>query len=125
MKIEILIIILFVHWIADFVLQSDKQAKGKATNIKELFNHVWAYSLVWLIVGIYYALYLGDDYTDWAVTAFYVITFFTHFVTDFVTSKWVKHYFDQNKYHEGFVVIGLDQFLHVTQLILTYKLLFI
>jgi len=29
-SINIIIVILFIHWIADFVLQTDKQAKNKS-----------------------------------------------------------------------------------------------
>jgi hypothetical protein len=31
-----ILVILFIHWLADFVLQTDKQAKGKSKNWSDL-----------------------------------------------------------------------------------------
>ena len=31
--------ILFIHWIADFILQTDKQAKGKSKNWSSAYNY--------------------------------------------------------------------------------------
>lgn len=54
---------------------------------------------------------------------FPIITFICHWIQDYYTSRWVKKSFDKQDYHNGFVKIGFDQFLHYTQMFLTYLLL--
>lgn len=113
-------ILLFIHWIADFVLQTDYQAKNKSTSKLVLLQHVLSYTLVFglLIIGValeYYSL-LNYFY-------FLLITGTSHFVTDYFTSKVTKKLYNEGDIHNFFVVVGFDQFLHFIQLILTYNFL--
>jgi len=114
---KILISILVIHWLADFALQTHDQASQKSTNTTMLLKHVLTYSFVW----IWGAWLLVD--TPEKIVLFVMITFISHIITDFWTSKFVKVCFDNQDYHNGFVVIGADQILHYVQLFLTYKLL--
>jgi len=41
--------ILLIHWVADFVLQTDKQAKGKSKNWNDLLSHTVSYTGVWIL----------------------------------------------------------------------------
>ena len=50
--------ILIVHFVADFIFQTDKQAKGKSKNWSDLLGHTSIYSLVWLIIPI--SMYMKD-----------------------------------------------------------------
>ena len=47
--------ILFIHWFADFVLQTDKQAKGKSKEWGPLLEHTFNYSVVWWFLSMGYA----------------------------------------------------------------------
>jgi len=107
--------ILIIHWIADFVLQTHKQASRKAVSNSHLWMHCFNYSLVWMLVSSFFV--------GWNCFPFFLATFVAHFCTDYVTSRMVKKRFDAGDYHNGFVVIGLDQILHYVQLYLTFKLL--
>ena len=121
--IEIFIIPI-VHWIADFWLQTDKQAKGKSKNWEDLLTHVWTYSMCWLIVGAFIqAFNHGVFFPKWAVTQFMLITFICHTITDYFTSRLNSKLWEQGKVHYFFIAIGGDQILHYIQLFLTYKLL--
>ena len=53
---EIAFIIILIHWVGDFVLQTDKQAKGKSKNWNDLLSHTTSYSLLWTIVGTFYTI---------------------------------------------------------------------
>lgn len=112
-----IVFFLIVHFLADFALQTPKQAINKSTSNKYLFYHVSTYSLSWLL-----AMYAYTDIFTLSV-CFTLITFVTHFLTDYVTSRMAKVFFDAEDYHNGFVVVGFDQVLHYIQLILTYMLL--
>lgn len=118
--------ILFIHWYADFVAQTDKQATNKSSSIKYLLEHTLTYSLVWLVAGFVlsskYFLY-GMNIPIEKLFYFVGITFAAHTVTDFFTSKLNAHLWENKKIHSFFVSIGFDQYLHYLQLLLTYYFL--
>lgn len=119
---------MLIHWFADFVLQTHKQALGKSSKWSCLFGHTMFYSLIWLIFGMIYLIVNEPMYSTspkllYDVFIFVSTTFVFHTFQDYFTSRWVKYYFDKKNLHNGFVVIGIDQMLHYGQLILTYVLL--
>ncbi len=103
MLIDILIII-WLHWFADFYLQDGEWALNKSTNNELLGTHVFVYSLPFLYFGWQFAL----------------VTFLGHFVTDYVTSRMSKKRWNEGRIHDFWVVIGADQATHATMLALTY-----
>ncbi len=121
----IIIIGLFVHYAADFVFQTDWQARNKSVNSIALIDHVVIYSTTWWIVM--FIVMWSVKYTFPAaafMSMFFAgITFLFHICTDYFTSRAAKKYFDSGNAHNGFVVIGFDQILHYLQLYYTYKLL--
>jgi len=117
--------IIVVHWFADFVLQTDSQAKGKSKNWSDLLSHTATYSLVWCIVFAF--LFLVSPWTvDQAfnmVILFPLITFVFHTVQDYITSRENSKVWEEKKIHKFFILIGFDQLLHYAQLFITYWLL--
>lgn len=134
--IEIFSIIL-IHWFADFVLQTDKQAKGKSKNWSDLLSHTFAYSLVWLFIGgciylqkfkpynaqsnlelnVYWSYYIPRG------LFFVLITFIAHTITDYFTSRLNSKLWAKGDTHNFFISVGFDQVLHYIQLFTTYYLL--
>jgi len=114
---NILLLILIVHFIADFMLQTHEQAVNKYKINEYLGYHISIYSLCWFFMTWY--IFNNIKYAF----IFAVITFLCHFITDAITSNWSKYYFDKKDYHNGFVIIGIDQILHYIQLYLTFKLI--
>lgn len=122
-------VILIIHWVADFVLQTDKQAKGKSKEWKHLLQHTFNYSVVWYFAIFFFAIW-GNHFNGYSceelgwssyMILFPIITFIAHTITDYFTSRWVKKYFNKGNYHMGFVIIGIDQYIfHIPQLFLTY-----
>lgn len=103
-KITQLLTILFLHFIADFICQSDWMAKNKSSSNKALALHILVYSAIMSLVGFKFALINGA----------------LHFIVDYVTSRITKKLWQQQRVHDFFVVIGFDQFLHASCLILTF-----
>lgn len=131
MTIQILITILlipFIHWIADFVLQSDKQARNKNKSWFYLIEHTLTYSIVWLVISFLWFLChlkvgVSNDILVLKCLSFWIITFICHTLTDYFTSRLNARLWEQGKVHNFFVSVGFDQFLHYAQLFITYYLL--
>jgi len=97
---ENLYLILWLHFFADFVLQSDSMAKNKSSSLLWLALHCFTYSLVWLFFPLKFILFTG----------------LSHFVVDFCTSRVGKKFWEAGRVHAFFVVIGFDQALHLSLL---------
>jgi hypothetical protein len=112
---KIFIFILLIHFLADFALQTNNQAIKKSTDIKYLTFHVLVYSMIWLIAS----WFLLDVF--YLALWFMLITFVCHWITDFLTSRIGKPYWDKGDLHNGFIIVGFDQILHYIQLWFTLK----
>jgi hypothetical protein len=75
-----IIILLIAHWIADFVLQSRRDAEAKSHDVIALIRHVSGYSAFMTLIAFFI---LSAENAVW----FGVITFVFHFITDYFTSK--------------------------------------
>lgn len=104
-----LFLIIGVHWVSDFVLQTDAMARGKSTSIKWLSIHVAVYTVLLFIFGWQFALINGA----------------VHWVVDFFTSKWSSYLWKKEEVHWFFVVIGLDQAIHMATLLSTFFWMFV
>ena len=110
------LIIIIIHFLADFALQTNHQAQNKSAgwdwfNIA-LLRHVTSYSLVWAVVILAMS-------TPLVALGFTLVTFICHYITDWFTSRISKPLFDDKNYHDGFVVVGADQVAHYVQLYYT------
>ena len=122
MNIYLVLGILFVHWMGDFVLQTDKQAKGKSSDWGLLLEHTLTYTIIWFpflcVYSGHYSELSGRDIWD-----FMIITMLFHTIQDAITSRINTKLFKAGKTHLFFVSVGFDQFLHFAQLLITFKLL--
>lgn len=109
--------ILIIHFLADFGLQTHDQATNKSSSIKWLLYHTGSYSVIWLI-----AMYIYMQNLENALL-FAGITFILHTITDYITSRMGKPFWDKKDLHNGFVIVGFDQVLHYIQLFYTFKLI--
>lgn len=120
-------IIIFIHWVADFVLQTDWQAQNKSKNNYALLSHTSNYSLVWLLpMCLVFGKMKEGATTEWIVWTtlyFSMITLVAHTITDYFTSRLNSKLWSAGKVHYFFVSVGFDQVLHYGQLFLTYYFL--
>lgn len=115
MDIIIILLLVWTHFVADFILQTHTMAVNKSTSNKWLASHVGVYTLVFILVSL-----LSPILTIW----YALINGIIHFATDYVTSRITSRLWRENRVHDFFVVIGLDQALHMTAMILTYYWMF-
>lgn len=104
---QIIVLILFLHFVSDFLLQSQKMSETKSEDLTMILLHASIYSLPFILISPLYALVNG----------------ILHGGVDNVTSKWTKKLYKQQKYHWFFVVIGFDQMIHLMTLFSTYKIM--
>lgn len=121
---SVFILIIVLHWVADFVFQAESWSLGKSKTWTPLLKHTITYSSLWLVPTW---IMTGDWINS---LLFVVITFVAHTITDYFTSRVVSKKFANNYYGSpipnfgAFSTIGFDQVLHYTQLILTWYWLF-
>jgi len=104
--LAVFLIFLFMHYIADFVMQTEWQAKNKSKSLKALLSHVGTYGLVF---GFFSFVVIG---LHWYMLAFIALNLVLHFCIDYVTSKMSAKRWAEGKIHDFFEVIGFDQWLH-------------
>ncbi len=98
-----IVTLFWIHWIADFILQTDMMAMNKSTSLKWLASHVGVYTIPLFLFGWKFSLVNGA----------------LHFCVDFCTSRWTSYLWKKGDRHHFFVVIGLDQAIHMTCLVMT------
>lgn len=100
------IVLVWIHWFADFLCQWDQMAIQKSKSIGWLFVHCLIYSICFLYFGWKFALLNG----------------LVHFVIDFFTSR-INAKLYLNHRHWFFTMIGFDQALHLTTLFIIYRMM--
>jgi hypothetical protein len=97
------LMLVWTHWFADFVCQTDEMALNKSKSNKWLSIHVLVYSVCFIWMGWKFALING----------------ICHWITDFITSRINSHLVKLESKHWFFTCIGFDQAIHITTLLLT------
>jgi hypothetical protein len=106
-----LLVMLTLHFIGDFLLQSDWMALNKSKNWDALSQHVLVYALT---IGVGFGWYTSLDFTT--AVDMTCLVFTMHILTDAITSRITARLYAAKQNHWFFVVIGFDQLLHAFQL---------
>ncbi len=100
---NLIYLVIWLHFISDFILQTNYVALNKSKYLNCLLLHCGIYSVPFLILGVEYALLNG----------------ILHFIVDYFTSSLTSYFYATDKRHWFFVTIGCDQAIHMTCLIAT------
>ena len=104
MELKIVLLLVWIHFFGDFVLQTNDMAIKKSKSVKWLLLHTTVYSILLLLFGLLFAL----------------VNLAAHFVVDFITSRAGAYFRSQDNQKGFFMVLGTDQAVHLTTLIVTY-----
>jgi len=97
------LLLIWLHFIGDFIMQSDETALKKSEDNFILFLHSLLYGVFFIPFGYPY----------------FIINIIAHFCIDYCTSRINKGLY--NNRHWFFVCIGFDQALHLSVLFLTME----
>ena len=104
---------LFLHWIADFVLQSDWMANNKSKDNLALVIHCNIYTTVMVFGLIIINAIINQVPLGFMVVGQLTIAlFFSHLFTDYFTSRLNSYLWRTEQRHWFFVSIGFDQLIH-------------
>ena len=81
-------IILFAHYIADFLFQTNWMAKGKSSSLMKLSVHILTYTLV-LFVCCFFLILVRQDITISDLIVYAIVSGMLHFSVDFFTSTYL------------------------------------
>lgn len=113
------LLLLAVHWIADFVLQTHWQATNKSKDNDALLRHVGTYTAVLALV----VPFIFPSETNRQLLIFVAVNGVLHLATDYFTSRASSKLWAKQDWHNFFVVIGLDQLIHQLTLGITMLLI--
>ena len=106
-SITTILLLIWLYFIADFLLQTTWMSNNKWYWKPALFAHGFVYSLPFFILGWKYAIFNG----------------LAHIFVDFFSSKATHALYENKAYHWFFIVIGFDQAIHFTVLLMTLNFL--
>jgi hypothetical protein len=109
-------IIILAHWIADFICQTNWMAQNKSKSYKALSLHILSYTVALSLV-----MFLLTQNPNSFLYA--LINGSVHFVVDAITSRITSKLYAKGDVHNFFVVIGLDQAIHMVALVATMEVL--
>jgi len=121
-SLNVVLAVIFIHWVADFVIQTKWEGENKSKNNKALVSHTFKYSFLWGIFGVVFLAH-NLQYDVWDLFIFLGVTFVAHTITDYFTSRLNTKLWNEKRVHDFFVSVGFDQVLHYFQLLLTIFLL--
>jgi hypothetical protein len=116
-----LLFIIFIHWVADFVLQTRHMGLRKSSSNYYLTLHVLVYTFSTIMAWSIVLPLIGFHLTTFSVSLAFSLIFLLHWLTDYITSRQTTKLYKEEKYYEFFVMIGFDQVLHYVQLFLIFN----
>ena len=119
-SLDIILFIIFAHWFADFVMQSNEVALNKSKNNMVLLEHVLMYSVGLWIVPFF--MFITNQF-EYIILTWVLLNAILHGLVDYITSRTVAYYWNTDR-HKAFVVIGVDQAIHLSLLFITYVWMF-
>ena len=105
-SLEIIIWIVVVHFVADYLLQTEWMGVNKSSSLTALGSHIAIYTVVLMLaIDPVWGLFNG----------------IVHGVIDYGSSRWSKRLWVNKEYSSFFTVLGFDQLLHLMILFVSYK----
>ena len=106
-------LILFFHWICDFLFQSRWMAENKSKDIFALVAHALVYTTgLWALCSPFYGT---------SAFAFAGLNGLLHFCVDLISCHVTSFFYEKKDMYLFFATIGLDQYIHFLCLWFTFQ----
>jgi len=109
-SLQIILLILAIHFVGDFILQSHWMALNKSKNDNALGAHAVVYGFFLLFMSLN---------PQWAA-----LNLVLHYFVDYFTSRINAKLWAAGKVHYFFVGVGADQLIHYACLFTTFLMFF-
>ena len=116
-----LYILMFGHWVGDFICQTNWMAMGKSKRMVPLVAHVAVYTLVVTLFACVAVDWEGKEWWSMSILLFAASNAGLHLVVDFITSRISSYFYSKKDMHKFFITIGFDQYLHFVSIVLTAR----
>ena len=127
MGIYDILLIIWAHFVADFMPQNDKMAQNKSTSNIWLTNHIMVYSaaMLGIMAPFVYFMDAANSHIQllWLLV-WVVINGALHWITDWCSSRATSYLWQKGDRHNFFVVVGADQAIHLSTMVVTWAWLF-
>jgi hypothetical protein len=127
MDIVYIVAIVWAHFVADFVLQTDTMARNKSTSNIWLSNHIAVYmaAMLGILAPFVYFLDPANSHVLLAwLLVWVIVNGALHWITDWCSSRATSYLWKKGDRHKFFVVIGADQAVHLTTMFVTWAWIF-
>jgi hypothetical protein len=114
----LIIYVLFVHFVSDYVFQSNSIIEYKSKHWVWLMIHVLSYISI-LTVGILIGS-LFFKYNLGFIWKFLLININAHWITEYFTSRRIEKYRKKSKTRNMMLLIGLEQFIILSAIFLSF-----
>lgn len=112
----VLLTIMTAHWVADFILQPTKLAIEKGKSLVALCSHTYVYTIAMLFLCLPLTMF---GVPDEKYLLFILVNGLLHGLVDYFTSRFRNKVYNEEDNHMFFVLVGLDQLLHLAILFTT------
>jgi hypothetical protein len=121
--LEIIVVLLFAHYFADFMVQPEKWAVNKGRDVVMLTKHILVYSLSFFAVT--WLFLIPNNWNTWLLFLIAaVLNGIIHFFIDYTTSRINRILWAKKNTSIFWKVIGLDQLLHYITIAVIYVRLY-
>lgn len=124
--LTVVMVLLFIHWVSDFLTQTDWQANNKSKSWKALLTHTGIYTITMGIgINICEASDLFNPKYWYSILIFIGVMFISHTIIDYKSSRVTSKLYEEGDIRSFFDIIGLDQYAHYFTIFVSYSLLYI
>lgn len=108
-NIVTILTLVWLHFLGDFILQTDQMAMEKSSDWRMLTIHAGVYSIGFIVV-------FGHTYG--------IVNLVLHWCIDGISSRITSKLWKSKRCNAFFTTIGADQAIHMSCLMITYHLMF-
>jgi hypothetical protein len=113
-SLGVFFVLLFGHFLGDYVFQTRWQSLHKRDSLEALFRHVFTYAATItaaFVVGVT-TMQVAVPFLLYSAAVFFVVMFLAHGLVDFIATRVYSRLWERSQFKAFFSVVGFEQMLH-------------